>query len=92
VALFLFPDSEDQVRECIYFHVVWCGCETLSVNVKEEYKLFLLGKINFGKIFVPKGDEVSSIECYMTRNALIYAIHIILLKGKAIPVPGHGGP
>jgi hypothetical protein len=45
----------------------------------KEHKLLLLGKRNLGKIFVLKGDQVSSSESYITRKALIYAIRIILL-------------
>jgi hypothetical protein len=42
--------------------VVLCGCETLSVTLREEHRLMVFENSVLRRIFGPKRDEVMGVE------------------------------
>ena len=44
----------------VIFHVVLYGCETWSVTSREEHRLRVFENGALGKVFGPKGEEIST--------------------------------
>jgi hypothetical protein len=59
--------------------LVLYGCETLSLTLREDYKLQMFWNKVLKRIFGPKKDEVSNLGCYITRHFVMYMGHLIFL-------------
>ena len=50
---------ECNIYRTIILPIVWCGCETRSLTLKEEHRLRVLEYRVLRRIFGPKRDEVT---------------------------------
>ena len=76
---FLSKNTKIKMYRTIILPVVWYECETWSVTLREECRLWVLEKRVLRRIFRPKRGEVTGNgENYIERNLMICICHQIL--------------
>ena len=67
-----------KIQRTVILPVVFCGCETWSLTLREEYRLRGFENRVLRRLFGPKRDEVTgSGEDYITRSFMLFTLHQI---------------